>query len=125
MGTTRIECIDCSEPRDVPNASKHLVKRCKDCQDEYNRIRALERYYERTGRKPKKKKTKEKKEEKKKETAEEPKRTGWLAGPKPKKSKMGVTANMTPEEAEEFHKNLWEKAFGPGTWEDQTTIADW
>lgn len=123
MGTTRIECIDCGEPRDVPNASKHLVKRCKSCQDEYNRLRALERYYERTGRKPKKKKVK--KTEKTADAPKEESKGGWLAGPSDHRSKKGRTHKMSPEEANAFLKKIHEKVFGPGSWDDVETTDDW
>lgn len=48
MGITSFTC-KCGKVRKVPNAARHEVTRCDDCQIEYKRRKARERYRRRKG----------------------------------------------------------------------------
>ena len=48
MAKTTFTC-ECGQTREIPNAAKHEVSRCDDCQIEYKRRKARERYRRRKG----------------------------------------------------------------------------
>ena len=48
MATTTFTC-ECGKTRKIPNAAKHEVTRCDDCQIEYKRRKGRERYRRRKG----------------------------------------------------------------------------
>ena len=76
MAKIIIQCVDCGIDREIGKACLNLVKRCKDCQVEFNRKAARDRYRKKKGiplDKPV-----SKKDEKPKEIIEEK-----LVGPKP------------------------------------------
>ena len=48
MATIIFTC-ECGKTREIPNAAKHEVTRCDDCQIEYKRRKGRERYRRRKG----------------------------------------------------------------------------
>ena len=112
MAKVKIKCISCGISREITRACLKLVKRCKECQTEFNRDKARNRYRKLKGIPidapvgvvVKKKKTKkveiEVKEEKKPE----------------------IIPSVTPEEAKKRRKII-SKLFD--LIEDKSTINDW
>ena len=49
MAKITIQCADCDKDREIQFAHRSLIKRCKDCQVEYNRDQARNRYRKKRG----------------------------------------------------------------------------
>jgi hypothetical protein len=119
MAKITIQCADCDKDREIQFAHRSLIKRCKDCQVEYNRDQARNRYRKKHGipldksiitPKPPKKKKKPKSERPYFTTKE----TQVVKGPK--------AVQRTPEE-EKQHQKAIELLFS--LIDDDSTTDDW
>ena len=125
----RVE-VECQEPgcdatRLVHHASVHEVKRCLDCQNEYKRRKARERYRKRKGLPLEDPKKQNKPIAKK---IEKSKVDGWFLTPRdPEESKPKKESvfKEKPELLEELMRKTWEKCFPDRPWDDVATTDDW
>lgn len=123
-----INCIDCGIERLITKACLSLVKRCKDCQKEFNRDKARNRYRKVKGidldkpvNSPKPKKKKEK------ETIQE-ELNAWEAASdqdfvEVEPAPIKTTVNELTEEEKQHRKEILESLLS--MIDDDTTVEDW
>jgi len=125
MAKITIKCVDCKCPREIQFAHRALIKRCKDCQVEFNRNQARDRYRKKNGipldaplitPRPKRKKKKKEVDD----FLDEAVVTDAWGNIVEKTEK--VVRNVTPEEEERRNKAL-QKLFN--MIDDDSTTDDW
>lgn len=107
MAKIIVQCVDCGTDREIGKACLNLVKRCKDCQVEFNRKAARDRYRKKKGI-PLDKPVSKKDEKPKKTIEEKP------VGPKPifpEKSEITLEQRLDNFRRKPWHGlgEKWEK----------------